>query len=105
MKKKFNGVLYFLPAFDAQPPPKLDVIFFDSKQKKLRLGHPYSISPLLIYWKLVFHLYYAPIEKEVELRGNFIFVIQKGLPIFQEEIDTEKLCSYACSFGAFQSID
>ncbi|CAI7719955.1 conserved Plasmodium protein, unknown function [Plasmodium vivax] len=83
IKKKFNGVLYFLPAFDAQPPPKLDVIFFDSKQKKL---------------------HYAPIEEEIEFRGNFIFVIQKGLPIFQEEIETEKLCSYACSFGAFQCI-
>ncbi|EUD67509.1 hypothetical protein C922_02215 [Plasmodium inui San Antonio 1] len=84
IKKKFNGVLYFLPAFDAQPPPKLDVIFFDSKQKKL---------------------HYAPIEKEIEFKGNFIFVIQKGLPIFQEEIDTEKLCTYACSFGAFQCIE
>ncbi|GAW80483.1 hypothetical protein, conserved [Plasmodium gonderi] len=83
MKTKFNGILYFLPAFDAQPPPKLDVIFFDSKQKKL---------------------FYAPIEKEIEFRGNFIFVIQKGLPIFQEEIETEKLCSYVCSFGAFQGI-
>ncbi|KJP87805.1 hypothetical protein AK88_02561 [Plasmodium fragile] len=83
MKKKFNGVLYLLPAFNAEPPPKLDVIFFDSKQKKL---------------------HYAPIEEAIEFRGNFIFVIQKGLPIFQEEIETEKLCSYVCSFGAFQNI-
>ncbi|CAA9987691.1 conserved Plasmodium protein, unknown function [Plasmodium knowlesi strain H] len=83
MKKKFNGVLYFLPAFNAQPPPKLDVIFFDSKEKKL---------------------HYAPIEEEIEFKGNFIFVIQKGLPIFKEEIETEKLCSYVCSFGAFQDI-
>ncbi|ANQ07894.1 Uncharacterized protein PCOAH_00022920 [Plasmodium coatneyi] len=83
MKKKFNGVLYLLPAFNAQPPPKLDVIFFDSKEKKL---------------------HYAPMEKEIEFKGNFIFVIQKGLPIFKEEIETEKLCSYVCSFGAFQDI-
>ncbi|SBT33954.1 conserved Plasmodium protein, unknown function [Plasmodium ovale wallikeri] len=36
LKRKFNGVLYFLPAFDAQPPPKLDVIFFDMKGKQVR---------------------------------------------------------------------
>ncbi|SCP04044.1 conserved Plasmodium protein, unknown function [Plasmodium ovale] len=79
LKKKFNGVLYFLPAFDAQPPPKLDVIFFHMKEKQL---------------------IHAPMEKPVEFSGDFLFVIQKGLKIFTEDVDAEKLCTYVDSYGA-----
>ncbi|CRG99612.1 conserved Plasmodium protein, unknown function [Plasmodium relictum] len=83
MKKKFNGVLYFLPAFDEQPPPKLDIVFFDSKAKKLN---------------------FVPVEKAVEFKGDYLFIIQKGLEIFKKEINVESLFSYINSYGALLSL-
>ncbi|CAD2109267.1 hypothetical protein YYG_02535 [Plasmodium vinckei petteri] len=83
LKKKFNGTLYFLPAFEAQPPPHLDIIFFNTREKKL---------------------IYAPIEKPVEISGDILFVIQKGLKIFKEEVEVEKLCNYMKCYGALLNL-
>ncbi|KEG03360.1 hypothetical protein YYE_01384 [Plasmodium vinckei vinckei] len=83
LKKKFNGTLYFLPAFEAQPPPHLDIIFFNTREKKLN---------------------YAPIEKPVEISGDILFVIQKGLKIFKEEVEVEKLCNYMKCYGALLNL-
>ncbi|CXI73217.1 conserved Plasmodium protein, unknown function [Plasmodium berghei] len=83
LKKKFNGTLYFLPAFESQPPPQLDIIFFNTREKKLS---------------------YAPIEKPVEFVGDILFVIQKGLKIFTEEVEVEKLCNYMKCYGALLSL-
>ncbi|SCN61747.1 conserved Plasmodium protein, unknown function [Plasmodium chabaudi adami] len=83
LKKKFNGTLYFLPAFEAQPPPHLDIIFFNTREKKLN---------------------YAPIEKPVEISGDILFVIQKGLKIFTEEVEVEKLCNYVKCYGALLNL-
>ncbi|CDU19240.1 uncharacterized protein PY17X_1207400 [Plasmodium yoelii] len=83
LKKKFNGTLYFLPAFESQPPPQLDIIFFDTREKKLN---------------------YAPIEKPVEFAGDIIFVIQKGLDIFKEEVEIDKLCNYMKCYGALLNL-
>ncbi|SOV79650.1 conserved Plasmodium protein, unknown function [Plasmodium reichenowi] len=83
MKKKYNGVLYFLPAFNEQPPPNLDIGFFDTKEKKLN---------------------YVEIEKPIEFTGNYLFVIQKGLDIFKKEINVEALLSYLNSYGSLLSL-
>ncbi|CRG94118.1 conserved Plasmodium protein, unknown function [Plasmodium gallinaceum] len=83
MKKIFNGILYFLPAFDEQPPPKLDIVFFNSKAKQLN---------------------FVPVEKPVEFTGDYLFVIQKGLEIFKKEINMESLFSYINSYGALLSL-
>ncbi|CZT98309.1 hypothetical protein PFMG_00664 [Plasmodium falciparum IGH-CR14] len=83
MKKTYNGVLYFLPAFNEQPPPNLDIGFFDTKEKKLN---------------------YVEIEKPVEFTGNYLFVIQKGLDIFKKEINVEALLSYLNSYGSLLSL-
>ncbi|VWU50318.1 conserved protein, unknown function [Hepatocystis sp. ex Piliocolobus tephrosceles] len=83
LKKKFNGILYFLPAFGAQPPPKLDIMFYNTKEKKI---------------------IYAPLEQPVEFVGEYIFVIQKGLDIFKDASDLEKLYSYVGSYGAMINI-
>ncbi|KYN99437.1 hypothetical protein PGSY75_1006000 [Plasmodium gaboni] len=83
MKKTYNGVLYFLPAFNEQPPPNLDIGFFDIKEKKLK---------------------YVEIEKPVVFTGNYLFVIQKGLDIFKKEINVEELLSYLNSYGSLLSL-
>ncbi|SPJ10475.1 conserved Plasmodium protein, unknown function [Plasmodium sp. DRC-Itaito] len=83
MKKTYNGDLYFLPAFNEQPPPNLDIGFFDTKEKKLN---------------------YVEIEKPVEFKGNYLFVIQKGLDIFKKEINVEALLSYLNSYGSLLSL-
>ncbi|SOV77047.1 conserved Plasmodium protein, unknown function [Plasmodium sp. gorilla clade G3] len=83
MKKTYDGVLYFLPAFNEQPPPTLDIGFFDTKEKKLN---------------------YVETEKPVEFTGNYLFVIQKGLDIFKKEINVEALLSYLNSYGSLLSL-
>lgn len=79
LKKNFNGVLYFLPACGSQPPPMLDMLFYNIKEKSLTR---------------------VPLEEAVEFLGDYLFIIQAGLEIFKGPLDTEKLYSYVKSYGA-----
>lgn len=78
LRKTLNGVLYLLPAFNSSPPAKIDILFLNSQQKKIQ---------------------FAPVDKPVEMSGDYLFIIQHGLEVFRKEVNVDALVSYVNSFG------
>lgn len=78
MQKPFEGTFYLLPAFNANPPAMIDIIFLYSQEKKLQ---------------------HAPVETATELKGDYTFIIQRGLEVFKKEVNVDALVTFVGSFG------
>lgn len=81
--KQFDGVLYLLPAADVEPPPKMEIAFLNSKEKKI---------------------YHLPIDKPVHFQGDYLLAIHHGLDVFKKEINTTDILAYIGSYGAYAEL-
>lgn len=80
---QFNGVLYLLPATEVEPPPKMEIVFLNSKEKKI---------------------YHTAIEKPIDFQGDYLFVIHRGLDVFKKEINATDILSYIGCYGAYAEL-